>query len=277
MGDAQCQSRPPAVDAPPDRENPVLTGAVLAGRKVGALTDAEHHILETAIVEVRSVPARTILTRKGEVLEFSTILLKGFLSRHVDDRRGHRQLVALQVPGDLADFHAYPMHFLDHDVAALTDARIAVIPHSAIAEITRTAPELARKIWFATLLDAALHRGWIFRLGRLSASGRVCHFFAETAARLQAVGLATPNHFALPITQTDLGEVCGLTSVHMSRVLKELRNAGICVFRDGEVRIDEPAALIRLGQFDPSYLYFEARPRLYEADEISRSEGGKTA
>ncbi len=210
--------------------------------------------------------ARTVLTRKGEVLEFSSILVKGFLSRHVDDRRGHRQFVSLQVPGDLVDFHAYPTQFLDHDVAALSDAQIALIPHSAIAAITQADAELARKLWFATLLDAALHRGWIFRLGRLDAPGRVCHFLAETGARLQAVGLGSDVNFFLPITQADLGEACSLTSIHVSRVLKMLRSSGICAFRDGEVRIHDLAALLRLAQFDPTYLYL---------DDANRPNGGK--
>lgn len=244
----------------------MLTQRVLAGRKIEPLTGAEHATLERAIVEVRSVQARTVLTRKGEILESSTILLKGFLSRHVDDRQGHRQFVSLQVPGDLVDFHAYPMMFLDHDVAALSDVKIAFIPHAAIAAIVRADAGLARKIWFATLLDAALHRGWIFRLGRLDAPARVCHFFAETGARLHAVGLGTPEHFSLPITQADLGEACSLTSVHTSRVLKILRGAGICLFRDGEVSIGDPGALMRMAQFDPTYLYL---------DDATRHDGGK--
>jgi CRP-like cAMP-binding protein len=238
----------------------------LVGKKIAPLTASERATLERAIVEVRSVEARTVLTRRGEVLEFCIILVKGFLSRHVDDRRGYRQIVSLQVPGDLVDFHGYPTRILDHDVAALSDAQIALIPRSAIAAITQADADLARKIWFATLLDAALHRGWIFRLGRLDAPGRVCHFLAETAARLRAVGLGSDDHFFLPITQAHLGEACSLTSIHVSRVLKMLRSSGICAFREGEVHIQDPGALLRLAQFDPLYLYL---------DDANRPTGGK--
>ncbi len=235
----------------------MLTRLVLAGGRGSPLNAAERATLDRAIVEVRSVGARTILARKGERLEFSTILLNGFLSRHVDDRRGQRQFLSLQVPGDLVDFHAYPMRFLDHDVSALSEAQIALIPHSSIAEITEADAGLAHKMWLTTLLDAAVHRAWIFRLGRLDGPGRICHFLAETAARLCAVGLGTPERFFLPLTQADLGEACGLTSVHTSRVLKALRSAGVCTFRDGKVSIEDPAALIRTGHFDPTYLYLD--------------------
>lgn len=235
----------------------MLTRNVLAGRKIAPLNRSERARLEAAISEVRPVTARTVLVRKGEPLDHSTLLLKGFLSRYVDDRRGHRQFVSLHISGDLVDLHAYPMKQLDHDVAAITDAEVAIMPHSAIRAIAEDDAELARKLWFATLLDAAMHREWIFRLGRLGALGRVCHFFAETGARLQAVGEGAPDRYTLPVTQADVGEACGLTNVHVSRVLKSLRASGVCTFKDGVVAIQDYAALARLGQFDPSYLYLE--------------------
>jgi CRP-like cAMP-binding protein len=235
----------------------VLTKRVLAGRKIEPLTPAERARLERAITKVRAVAARTILVKKGEQLEHSTLLLKGFLSRYVDDRHGHRQFVSLHVSGDLVDLHAYPMKQLDHDVAALSDAEVAILPHTAIRSISEEDPELARKLWFATLLDAAMHREWIFRLGRLDAAGRVSHFLCETGSRLHAVGLGSRGRFCLPLTQADMGEACALTSVHISRVLKSLRDAGICTFKDGEVVIHDHDALIRRGQFDPAYLYLD--------------------
>jgi CRP-like cAMP-binding protein len=238
----------------------VLTRQVLLGRKIAPLTTAERSLLEGAISEVRSVAARAILVRKGVELEHSTLLLKGLLSRHVDDRRGQRQFVSVHLAGDLVDLHAYPMKQLDHDVAALSDAEVAIMPHAAIKSITEANPELARKLWFATLLDAAMHREWIFRLGRLDAMGRVCHFFAETGARLQAIGAATPDRFELRMTQVDLGEACGLTGVHVSRVLKLLREGVICTFKDSRVEIFDYPALVRRGQFDPSYLYLDNPP-----------------
>ena len=206
------------------------------------------------------MPARSILVHKGEQLEHSTLLVSGLLSRYVDDRLGHRQFVSLHICGDLVDLHAYPMKQLDHDVAAITEAKVAIMPHAAIKAITEEDAELARKLWFATLLDAAMHREWIFRLGRLDAPGRVCHFLAETGARMQAVGAGKAERYPLPVTQADIGEACALTNVHVSRVLKSLRDAGVCTFKDGEVIVQDYAALVRRGQFDPAYLYLDPIP-----------------
>jgi CRP-like cAMP-binding protein len=255
----------------------VLTRQVLVGRKIEPLTVKERDRLEGAICEVRTVPPRTILVRKGQQLEHSTLLLRGFLSRHTDDRQGHRQLVSLHVPGDLVDLHAYPMKQLDHNVAALSAAEVAIMPHASIKAITEADAELARKLWFATLLDAAMHREWIFRLGRLDAIGRVSHFFAETGARLEAIGAGSRLRFFLPVTQADLGDACGLTSVHVSRVLKSLRSDGVCTFKEGVVFITDYPALTKRGQFDPTYLYLDPSHRPALERKANDRERYKTA
>lgn len=179
------------------------------------------------------------------------------MCRYMDARDGYRQLVAFQVPGDFVDLHAYPLQRLDHDVASIAESRIAVVPHARLDEIVRTHPRLARLLWRSTLLDAALHREWIFRLGRLDAAGRVAHFILETYHRMMAVERVRDGVFALPLTQQDLGEACGLTSVHVNRTVRRLREDGLAEIGRGEARVLDEARLARLAEFDPDYLYLE--------------------
>ena len=112
-------------------------------------------------------------------------------------------------------------------------------------------------MWASTLLDAAMHREWPFRLGRLGVLGRVAHFFAETNARLQPIGLSDGTAYDLPITQTDLSESTGLTSIHVNRVLRSLRESRTCVFQSSCVEIQDRGQLEHIGQFDPTYLYLK--------------------
>jgi CRP-like cAMP-binding protein len=195
------------------------------------------------------------VVRAGEVLEQSTLLVEGMMSRHIDDRTGLRQLVAVHVPGDFVDLHAYPLKILDHDVATMTGATVAIVPHAHLDAIDREIPQLTRKLWFATLLDAAIHRGWLFRLGRLDAVGRIAHFLCEANARFVSAGLSDGRRFTLGLTQADLAEICGLTNVHVNRVLRHLREERLCLFRSSLVDILEPERLAARGQFDPDYLY----------------------
>ena len=76
-----------------------------------------------------------------------------------------------------------------------------------------------------------------------------------------ADGLADENSYALPLTQADLGDVTGLTSVHVNRMLKKLRDDELLTFRSGEVVIHDWDRLQRTAEFNLNYLYLERRPR----------------
>lgn len=180
------------------------------------------------------------------------------MCRYLDDRKGERQLIAVHVPGDFVDLHGYPLKRLDHDIATITACTIAQVPHGRLDEIMIERPGLAKLLWFSTLLDAAMHREWIFRLGRLDAVQRLGHFFCEMEAKLRAVGMSDGATFPLPMTQTDLAETCGITSVHVNRMLRDLRERGLLHMQAGVVTIADRPALYRLCEFDPGYLYLDA-------------------
>ncbi|RYG11443.1 MAG: Crp/Fnr family transcriptional regulator [Burkholderiales bacterium] len=231
-----------------------ITRNVLRNRVV-ELDAEERSVLEGAACEIRSYPAGHIAVRQAEPVRISTLLVQGFMTRHVDARDGRRHLVAVHVPGDFVDLHAYVLKELDHDVGALTDVTVAVFPHEAIERIQQTHATLTRRLWFLTMLDAAMHRQWIYRLASLTAVQRVAHFVCEMNARLMAIGQSDGVRFGLPMTQSDIGEVCGLTNVHVNRVLRELRESGLCTVRASSIEIFDLPGLAAMGGFNPHYLY----------------------
>lgn len=237
----------------------MFTDRFLRGKRGISLSPEERDRLEAAISEIQTLEPRTTIVRARDRLEQSTLLIEGFMSRYIDDRNGLRQLVAIHVPGDFVDLHAYPLKALEHDLAAMTAATVAIVPHADLDTLTSEMPELTRKLWFATLIDAAIHRAWLFRLGRLDAVGRVAHFLCETNARLVSAGLSDGKRFALGITQTDVAEICGLTNVHVNRVMRHLREERLCVFRSSLVEVLDPERLAARGQFDPFYLYIDSQ------------------
>lgn len=103
-----------------------------------------------------------------------------------------------------------------------------------------------------------MHPASLCRLGRLDAMGRVAHFLCETDARLRAVDLSDGRSCHLDLTQNDLAEICGVTSIHMNRILRPLREDGLCTYRASLVEILRRDLLAARGQFDPAYLYLDA-------------------
>lgn len=236
---------------------PMLTEFFLKNRRQQELSDEERAGLESILTAPVTLPKRKVVTSRGDVVSRSTFLISGFMCRYMDGSDGHRQLVSVQTPGDFVDLHGYPLQRLDHDIATISECQVAYAPHDKLTELIERLPHLGRLLWFSTLLDAAMHREWIFRLGRLDAVGRVAHMLCETYARLTAVGLVEDNVFSWPLTQQDLGEACGLTSVHVNRTLRVLREAGMVEVSDRTVTMMDFDRLAITGEFLPDYLYFD--------------------
>jgi CRP-like cAMP-binding protein len=223
--------------------------------------DDEAALLESSVTEVRSIPACRTLIRAGVALSECTLLIDGIVCRYRDLADGQRQIMELHVPGDFLDLHSFLLKRLEHNVAALTPVTIALVPHTAVRDITESNPHLARMLWFSTLLDAAIHREKILSIGRRSAMSRIAHLFCELYVRLGLVELVEGDSYRLPLTQADLADATGLTSVHVNRMLKRLRDDELLTFRGGVVVIHDWPGLQRAAEFDPTYLYLERQPR----------------
>lgn len=225
------------------------------------LSAEEEVAIRDAVSEIRDYPADRTFIRAGELLDHSSLLLDGIASRHKDLRDGQRQITELHVAGDFTDLHSFTLKRLDHHVMALTPCAVAIVPHEKLREITERYPHLTRVYWFATNLDAAIHREWELSLGRRNAISRLAHLLCELRVRLGLVGLADDSGYELPLTQEDLADCLGLTSVHINRTLRELREQDMVVVRSGRVDISDLRALERIAEFNPTYLYLERRPR----------------
>jgi CRP-like cAMP-binding protein len=221
----------------------------------------EEAVLRDSFVDFREVGAGRTIVRSGVVLDESILLFEGLACRYKDLADGQRQIMELHVAGDFVDLHSFLLKRLEHNVGALTDVRLAAVPHDRLRYITEKHPHLGRMLWFSTLLDAAIHRERILSVGRRSALARIAHLLCELYVRLEIVGLASDHRFTLPLTQADLGDANGLTAVHVNRMLKKLRDDGLLTFRGGEVVIQDWDKLQRIAEFSPTYLFLDRQPR----------------
>ena len=220
----------------------------------------EEQALRRAVSEVKEIAKDKIAIRENMELTTSTLLLRGMMVRYKDLSDSARQITQLHVPGDFVDLHSFTLKRLDHNVMTITDCRVASFSHDRLREITEKHPHLTRLLWFSTNVDGAAHREWELSLGRRSALQRTAHLFCELYYRLKVVGLTDGTSFAFPLTQTEIAEAKGLTSVHVNRTLKELREGDLVTVQKGLVTIHDLHGLMRICEFDPAYLYLERHP-----------------
>jgi CRP-like cAMP-binding protein len=226
-----------------------------------ALSSDEERAIRALAGDVRQVAADEIVVRSGDELNSSVLLLDGWLARSKDLASGERQVTQLHVAGDFADLHGFVLGHVDHDVLALTDCRVKMVPHERLRDLMRDFPRLLHAYWFMTNVDAAITRELALSLGQRSAIARMAHLFCELHARLQLVDRARADGYDFPLTQRELAECLGLTVVHANRTLQELRRRGLVELGNRRLTIRDRRGLAGLAEFDPAYLYIDSSPR----------------
>ena len=224
------------------------------------LSDEEVAALDKALEPPRSIPAGADIVREHTRPSASTLLISGFSARYSTLEDGSRQITEINVSGDFIDLHSLLMKQMDHGVVALTDCVTASAPHIRLIEITERHPHLGRLLWLDTIIDAAIHRQWLVAMGRRSGLGHLAHLVCELYLRLQAVGQTGDLSFDLPLTQNVLGDALGLSTVHVSRLISELRAEGVVQWSGGRIDILDWRRLAEIAEFDPTYLRLQSEP-----------------
>lgn len=129
--------------------------------------------------------------------------------------------------GDLLDLQHLFLKRADHNVQALTRVESAEIDRDALRALALERPAIGEAMWVDALIDASIFREWVMNIGRRDARSRIAHLICEFAARMDAAGLSSGNRYELPMTQEQIGDATGLTSVHVNRTLKSLAADGL--------------------------------------------------
>ncbi|HEX2725714.1 MAG TPA: Crp/Fnr family transcriptional regulator, partial [Beijerinckiaceae bacterium] len=223
------------------------------------LSEDEMQVLRGLPLTVVPVDADQDIVREGDRPSQSCILLEGFVCRYKLTEDGRRQIFSFHTPGDIPDLQSLHLAVMDHNVKTLTRCKVAFVPHEALSELTRRCPRVGDVLWRDTLIDAAIFREWMVGIGRRSAVTRIAHMLCEVFLRLKAIGLADGYECEFPITQTEIGDALGLSTVHVNRSLQELRSAGLIELRRGALGILDWPALCKAGEFDSVYLHLDSK------------------
>ena len=200
------------------------------------------------------------LVRQGDRPSECCLLVEGFVCRYKVLGEGQRQIMSFHLPGDIPDLQSLHLKVMDHSLGALTPVRVAFIPHEALEEITHTRPTVTAAFWRDTLIDASVFREWLAGVGRRSAYQRIAHLICELCTRLKALGLIDENSFQLMVTQAEVADALGLSSVHVNRVLQDLRRDGLIAIQGRVLKVLDWEGLKEAGDFDSEYLHLRHDP-----------------
>jgi len=182
-------------------------------------------------------------------------MLKGFSFRQKLLRDGSRQIISFHIPGEFVDLQNSLLGVADHSVQSLNVCEVALVPSSALLQIADVSPGLRMAMWIDTLIDASIFREWVVNVGRRDSRTRIAHLLCELALRLQRTGPDRDGMIDFPITQEQLADATGLTSVHTNRTLQSLRKDGLIQLTARSLTVLDWDGLRAVGDFDELYLH----------------------
>jgi CRP-like cAMP-binding protein len=222
------------------------------------LSAPDRYLLGEVLEPARMVEPRVDIVEEGEDPRSVNVVLSGWACRYRQFEDGRRQIISILLPGDCCDPHIHLLDRRDHAIAALTQVAMARISGQSMAEISSRSPNLTLAFHREALAGTAIQREWTVSLGRRSGAERLAHLFCELHARLAAVDLADETSCPMPLTQPDLADALGQTTVHINRTLQDLRAAQLLTLKGRRLTVLDPEGLRHLAKFDPLYLHLTA-------------------
>ena len=203
----------------------------------------------------RPVRPRKDILREQDVSTTVYLLLKGYNCRHRLLADGRRQITAIMIPGDICNPEAVIRGRTAYGVQALTSCVLGEIAIDNFRDPQQSSPRLHDRVWRQMVRDQAISHEWLVGLGRRTAQERMAHLFCELWHRLNVVGLVEGDSYAFPLSQAEIADAAGLSTVHVNRVLQQLRRDDLIRWSRGLLTILDRPALEAVAGFDPTYLY----------------------
>jgi CRP-like cAMP-binding protein len=240
------------------------------------LADDDARVLEALCQSPRHLKAGIDIVGEGEMPPSPFVLMDGMAYRYRLLREGKRQILTFLIAGDIFDLHGFLFTAMDHSVATLVPTRVAPISRDAVIGLFAQHPRIGAALWWSAMQQEAIQRERIVALGRRDAHGRVAYLLCELVARQRAVGLNEDHAITLPLTQPELADTLGLTSVHVNRVLQMFRRNGLITLERGRLVLRDVSRLEQVADFHEYYLHLGGASaevvRYYDRLEAERAE-----
>lgn len=237
-------------------ENSVIEALIRKLKRIIPLTEDDVEAIRGLSVSIKVLQAGEDIVRERDKPTHAAFILEGWAYAYKLIEQGKRQILQFFFPGDLPDVLNLRMKVSDFSLATLTQATIAFIPYRELDIVTLRHSTVMAALWELTLVDAGIFREWMTNLGSRPAHQRLAHLFCEFYVKQRALDMTDNECCACPLTQEMIGDALGITSVHVNRVLKDLRKDGL-TFSGGRLSSSSWPRLMSYANFDPAYLRLE--------------------
>lgn len=192
-------------------------------RPFGPLGKGELTALIAIAGPARRVAKGGMIRWAGHQAEPLDLLVRGWAVGAISWSDGHRQLVGINLPGDLVGLAGLAAQDPVDEVVAVSDAVVRSIPLAGLTRLFNDHPRLAAMLFLLALEERALAIERLALMGRAAAKSRLAALFVRLSERVAQLEPAQRHRFDLPLTQQDLADLIGVSTVYVNGILQKMR------------------------------------------------------
>lgn len=224
------------------------------------LTASEQAALDRLENDVRQVRRGALVINEASPARELFVVRQGWLQSSVLLGNGGRQIMRINLPGDIIGLPALAFEESPETVRALTDATLCPFGRERLAGLFVDHPRLAALLYALAVADRTALADRLASIGRTPARARVASLLCEIFSRLRLMQDGSTDGVHIPLTQEEIGDATGLTAVHVNRMIRGLVEDAI-IDRHGnnfrvldEMRLAEEANFVDRSRIETQWL-----------------------
>lgn len=203
------------------------------------------HTVQSVRLRLDSYSAGQLILRDGKSCDLFGTLRSGWAFRFKEIAGGRRQILGFMIPGDAITLEALwigarPLPFCVGALSAVTVCWFDINQMSQLTQDRSAQKEHLQEIARSHILADAERMA---ALGQRNAHGRVVQLLLHLVSRLKERNMNAGQDYAFPLTQNHLADALGLTTIHINRVLRDLRKRGILAIDGGTISVFDEKAM----------------------------------
>ena len=185
-------------------------------------------------------------------------LLDGWVCLYRMLPSGRRQIIDIALPGSFLGYQPNVHAPMLHGAECLTDVAVCVFPRKTFDDLAKQNSSLAIQLAKVTSQLVIRTQAHLTNVGSRPALARIARLLCEILYRLRrSPSVPVDETVEIPLTQTHIAEALGLTNVYVNKILRELREQGVLMFKGGRLTVLDRERLAELAEFEPETAAYE--------------------
>lgn len=228
-----------------------MAGSCFAERlgKHVPLSESESKALARLEETQRKVRRGAMIQRVNETVTELFVLREGRVMSFVIMPDGSRQILRVYFPGDFIGSASTVYNKAPESLVALEESVICPFDKHALRRLLEEHPRVAALLFVLSNTERVALTDRLASLGRTSAKARVASFLLDIFDRLRVTNDEISDSFDLKLTQEEIGDAIGLTSVHVNRMIRQMEQEGLISRANGRVTLLDIPRLESIGHY----------------------------